>query len=510
MPAPQPHAERETVATTPTAFPMRRIGRHGFVYGTGILLSKAVAFVMLPVYTRYLTPADYGVLQLIDMVVEVASIVAGSRLGAGIFRYYHKAETERERRAVLSTALIVIVTCYAAATTAMYFVAPAVASVALGSAEDAPLVRIAGMSLAFESLLLVPFAYLRVRDQSVFYVAISLAKLVLQVALNVVFVVHLSLGAKGVLLSTLTANIVTGAFLAAYLVRGVGLRFSESAARNLLRFGVPFVGTQIATFILTFGDRYFLRRVSDTTAVGLYGLAYQFGFLLAALGEVPFSMVWEPVRFEIAKRPDRDELYARGFIYFNVLVLTMAVFITLFVGDFLELVATPAFLPARDLVPIILIAYVLQSWTMMHNLGIQVRERTEAYTLATWAGAIVALAGYAVLIPRLFGLGAALATVASFAVREWAVYALSQRLWPVRYRWGPVVRLLLVAIAVCVIALLLPDLNVWMSLSARVPLLAGYLVVLWHIGVLSEDDRRAITQFIRFRARALVAIKQRS
>ena len=510
MPAPQPHAEQETVATTPAPFPMRRIGRHGLVYGTGIVLSKAVAFVMLPIYTRYLTPADYGVLQLIDMVIEVASIVAGARLGAGIFRYYHKAETVRERRAVLSTALIVIVTSYAAATTAMYFAAPTIASVALGSAADAPLVRIAGMSLAFESLLLVPFAYLRVRDQSVLYVAISTAKLVLQVVLNIVFVVQLSLGAKGVLLSTLVANIVTGSFLAAYLVKGVGLRFSESAARNLLRFGIPFVGTQVATFILTFGDRYFLRRVSDTTVVGLYGLAYQFGFLLAALGEVPFSMVWEPARFEIAKRPDRDELYARGFIYFNVLVMTMAVLVTLFVDDFLQIVAAPAFLPAGKLVPIILIAYVLQSWTMVHNVGIQVRERTEAYTLATWAGAIVAIAGYAVLIPRFFGLGAALATVASFAVREWAVYALSQRLWPVRYRWGPVIRLLAVAIAVCVIGLLLPSFNVWMALAADLSLLAGYLVVVWHIGVLSVDDRLAIKRFVRSRAVALVAIARRA
>src|SRR5436309_10778936 len=63
---------------------------------------------MLPVYTRYLTPADYGVLQLIDVVVEVASIVAGSRLGTGIFRFYHKAETCEERREVLSTAFMVI------------------------------------------------------------------------------------------------------------------------------------------------------------------------------------------------------------------------------------------------------------------------------------------------------------------------------------------------------------------------------------------------------------------
>src|SRR2546426_10383258 len=118
-----------------------------------------------------------------------------------------------------------------------------------------------------------------------------------------------------VLLSTLVTNIATGAFLACYLVRDVGLRFSKGAARDLLRFGVPFIGTQVATFILTFGDRYFLRSVSDTTAVGLYGLAYQFGFLLAMIGEVPFTTVWEPASFEIARRPDRADLNPRGSIY---------------------------------------------------------------------------------------------------------------------------------------------------------------------------------------------------
>jgi len=476
---------------------MSRIGQHGLVYAAGMVLSKAVAFVMLPVYTRYLTPADYGLLQLIDMVLEVASIVAGSRLGAGIFRYYHKAETPEDRRAVLSTAAIVLVTTYALAATLLCVFAPTIAQVALGGARDVALVRIAGMSLGLQSLLIVPFAYLRVRDRSVFYVAITLVKLVLQVGLNIAFVVYLGLGAKGVLLSTLVANLVIGAVLTGYLIKGVGLRLSRAAARNLLRFGIPFVGTQIATFVLTFGDRYFLKLVSDTAAVGLYGLAYQFGFLLADLGELPFSLVWEPARFEIAKRPDRDELYSRAFIYFSILLLTIGVLITLFVGDFLRIVAAPAFLPAGQLVPIILIAYVLQSWTIMHNIGMQVRERTEYYTLANWVGAAVALVGYAILIPRFVGLGAALATVASFGVREVMVYTLSQRLWPVRYQWAPVIRLSLLATSVAIISLLLPPLSVAWSLAARGALLAGYCVALWRIRVLSLDDRLAIKRLLR-------------
>src|SRR3989442_1156776 len=114
----------DRAAMTAAPFRMSRIGRHGVVYGAGIVLSKAAAFAMLPIYTRYLSPADYGLLQLIQMVLEVASIIAGSRLGAGIFRFYHKAETPDERRAVLSTALIVLLTSYAAAAMGMYALAP--------------------------------------------------------------------------------------------------------------------------------------------------------------------------------------------------------------------------------------------------------------------------------------------------------------------------------------------------------------------------------------------------
>src|SRR2546425_562570 len=70
-------------ATVQAPFRLARIGKHVFIYGSGVLLGKAVAFVMLPIYTRYLTPADYGILQLTDLTIEVISIVAGSRAKAG-------------------------------------------------------------------------------------------------------------------------------------------------------------------------------------------------------------------------------------------------------------------------------------------------------------------------------------------------------------------------------------------------------------------------------------------
>src|SRR5512147_2896613 len=93
-------------------FEMGRVGRHTLVYAAGILLAKAVSFAMLPIYTRFLTPSDYGVMELIEMTLDVVAILAGARVAVGIFRYYHKASSDEERDAVISTALMVLAASY--------------------------------------------------------------------------------------------------------------------------------------------------------------------------------------------------------------------------------------------------------------------------------------------------------------------------------------------------------------------------------------------------------------
>jgi O-antigen/teichoic acid export membrane protein len=434
------------------------------------------------------------------MTLDIISIVAGSRLAAGIFRFYSKAETADARYGVLSTALILMTSSYTLVALLAWAISIPASQLMFQTPEYAGVIRIAACSFAFQGLLEVPLVYLRAREKPWTFVTVSSGKLLMQAALNLLFLAYFDLGIRSVFLSSLISNVVIGLILAVQLVGETGLRFSRRAARDLVRFGLPLVLTQVATFISTYGDRYFLRAHGDTTVVGLYALAYNFGFLLYQLGHSPFALVWDPVRYEIAKRDDRDVLYARAFVYLNVLLLTVAVLIALYVGDFLRLVAQPAFYPAADIVPVILVAYVFQAWTGVQDIGIMIRERTEYNTLANWVGALVALAGYAWLIPRYLGLGAALATVASFVVRYGMIYFLSQRLWPVRYRWGPVIRLIAVASAVIVASGVLPRMALGPSVGARTMLLLVYLVGVWHLNVIPRDDRSLIGSLVSPRA----------
>lgn len=477
---------------------MSQLSRHSLIYGLGTVLNRAVAFVMLPIYTRFLTPADYGILQLIGMFVEVTAIIAGARLANGIFHFYHKAEGTRDKQAVLSTALVVITVSYVLITLAAAVTAPSIADLVFGSrGENVLFIRLACSSLAFEGLVLVPLAHIQLGHRSVLFVVVNAVKLILQVILNVILLIPLDMGVTGVLLSTLVANVVIGIWLTLQLVRNVGVHFSPTVVGRLLRFGLPLVATQIATFLLTFGDRYFLNKSGGAAVVGIYGLAYQFGFLLVSLGYLPFHTVWAPARFEIAKLPNRDELYARAFVYLNIPLFTMGVLLALFTKDLLRIMATPGFHGAATLVPVLLLASVLHTWSMYHNLGIFIKERTELYTLATWMSALVVLAGYIWLIPRMLAWGAVLATVVAYAFRFVAVYAISQRLWFVRYRWGPVIRLTVIATLVSAAGQLTPDTSVGVSILVRLGLFVLYLAAIWLFNVFSEADRALLRQAVR-------------
>ena len=71
----------------------------------GDILRRVVSLIMLPIYTRYLTPADYGVVELLSMLLDFASIIFGARVGQAVFRYYCTSESEHERRSIISSAL---------------------------------------------------------------------------------------------------------------------------------------------------------------------------------------------------------------------------------------------------------------------------------------------------------------------------------------------------------------------------------------------------------------------
>jgi O-antigen/teichoic acid export membrane protein len=413
-------------------------------------------------------------------------------LALGVFRFYHKSDDEEDRRGVVSTSFLLVGGMYVVVGTGVFLGAGALSQLIFGSDAHTLVIRIAAGNLAASALTIVPMSFARVRDLSVFFVGVGIVKLVLALGFNILFVVGLRMGVTGVFLSSLLANLLVGSYLAQWLIGKVGIAPSRRWTRDLLRYGVPLMATQVATFIATFSDRYFLQAIGDEAVVGLYSLAYQFGFLLVMVGFSPMDMVWGPKRFEVARGEDGHQALARGFLIMNLLLLTTGVGIVLYVEDVLRIMAAPAFHSAYRVVPVILVAYVLQCWASVQDIGVLVRERTQYITLANFVSAGVALVGYAILIPPFMEWGAAVATVLAFFTRYILTYVFSQRLWPVRYRWRPVWVLVSWAVLLSAISLALPRTGLVISITVNTGLLGVYIVGLWVLPIMDEEERQAV------------------
>jgi O-antigen/teichoic acid export membrane protein len=475
----------------PQPVQFQTLGKGAMLFAGAALLSKAVSFLMLPFYTRHLTTADYGALEMVELSLDLMTIVAGSRLLGGVFRFYYKATSDADRRAVISTAIWTVCVGYVVIGGLALLGAPLIARFVLGADRYTGLVRLGALSVATSAPTFVPTPYFRAQSRFRLLVTAQLARLAIQVTLNIALLAGTNLGAESMFLSTIAANLCLGSVMVFLALRDVGLRYAPRVASDLYRFGLPLIATQVATFVLTYGDRYFLRKATTLSNIGPYSLAYQVAFLLPLLAQTPFETVLDPKRYEIAKRADRHGIYSQMFLYQNVVLLSAAVGISLFVRVALQVLTPAAYWSAADVVAILLAAMVLQAWSASQDIGINITERTKWIAIANWTGGAAVLIAYAVLIPLYGAMGAAIATVIGYAVRYAGIYWKAQQLWHVDYHWAPVRRLVVLAVATVVTGVLLPAGPLALAIVVRVCLFALYLVLMWKLPILTDAERAA-------------------
>lgn len=492
------------VAASHPAAHLRSTVKHGLIYSIGVILSRLVGFVMIPIYTRVLRPEDYGVLEILSLTTDVVTMLAGFGIGLAVIRTLSTYDKEDERRLVGSTAALLLATGFFAIAVVGLTFSDEVALLLLGAGavdDGGGLVRLTVLGMAFGSTLEVPMAMLRARQDSRMVVSIGMTRLLISLTLNIVLVVKLRLGVTGVLWSTLLTSIVMGGWLTARLVRDTGLRFSTSVARQLVAFGAPLAVWNLASFTMHYSDRYFLRSYGTFDDVGLYSLSYKLAMLLPLLVVGPFSDIWIPKSLEIERTegPSAKRILPVILGYYNVLLVTVALGIALFAGDLIRLVTGPAYHPAAKPVPLLVFAMVFFGYRAIAQMGALIRGRSDLIAGATAAAALTALALNYVLIPRFGIMGAALATSLGFGLEFLLMRRLSAAVYDVKVPLLGLMRPVSVALVVWGMVTFLTPATWGLSLRvlANTLAVALYGAGLFLTGALSHEDRQALRRSVR-------------
>ena len=465
---------------------LKRLGKHSAIYGLGGLVSRILAVLLLPLYTRYLSPSDYGKVETLIALTTVIGIVLRMGIHSAFFRFYFDSDDPAARRLVLRTSFWFTMGMATAGLVAGLLLSAPIAEVLFGSANDNELVMAAFAGLwagmNYEQLT----SLFRVEERSTAFVAASLSNILLTIGATLILVVALEKGPIGVIVGNFTGTLLVYAALLGYRREQLGLQFDRGLLRRMNHFGIPLVPTALFLWVTNFSDRLFIVKLADTQEVGLYSVGVRIASALVLL-LTAFRLAWPAFAFSI--EDDQDARRTFGF------VLTYLVFVTTWVATALALlspwivdwIAAPAFAESSRVVGPLAFSTVAFAAYIVVAIGVGRAKRTQFNWVVTGAAAAVNVLLNLILIPPYGMMGAAVATIAAFTTMFVGMAWWAQRIYPVPYQWRRVVTAAATGIAL-VTAGKLADAGLVLAL----PLALVYPLVLLPLGFYLPAERKAI------------------
>jgi O-antigen/teichoic acid export membrane protein len=462
---------------------LKRLARHSAVYGVGAVVPRVLALVLLPLYTRYLTPADYGAVETLLAASAVLATVLRAGIGVAFVRFWFLASDPERRLTVLRTAFVFPTASASAGLVAGLSLAEPISELAFGSDAHAGMVRAASVALwaqmSFEQLA----AVFRVEERSRAFVAANLASVAITVAATVLLVVVAGMGGTGVLLGNATGALVVYAALLVYRRPQLGLQFDRSLLREMNRFGLPLVPGGLAAWTTNFGDRLFLVKLADATEVALYSVGFRLASALTVFF-VAFRTAWPVFAYSIEDDREARRTYSFVLTYVLFIALWLALALSLLAPWLVRLLTTPAFYEGSRVVAPLSFAAVLFAGYLVVGIGLGRARRTGSNWTVTGSAVLVNVVLNLLLIPPFGMMGAAAATLAAYALMFAGIAWYAQRVFPVPYQWRRVATLAAAAVGLTVAGKLLDP-----PLAVAVALVTAYPLVLLPLGFYLPAER---------------------
>ncbi len=427
-----------------------RLARHSAIYGLGGLVSRILAVLLLPLYTKYLTPGDYGRIETLIAASAVLVIVLRMGISSAFFRFYFDSQdNERRTRVVRTSFWFTMVMATAGLVLGLVF-APQIAD-ALRLGDHPNLVRAGAVGLWAQMNYEQLTSLFRVEERSVAFVLASLANVLITVGATVLLVVAFDKGAIGVLVGNFTGTLCVYAMLLGYRRYQLGLQFDRGLLRGMNRFGLPLVPAALALWAINFIDRWLIAVFKDQGEVGVYSVAVRIAsavlFLLIA-----FRTAWPAFAYSI----EDDREARRTYSY----VLTYVVYLTCWVSLALGVLApwlvhllarNAAFHRASDAVALLSFAGAAYAGYTVLAIGSGRARRTQGNWLVAGAAAALNVGLNIALIPPYGMVGAAIATLAAYLSLFLGMFLYAQRVYPVAYQWRRVLTAAGVAAALTIV-----------------------------------------------------------
>jgi O-antigen/teichoic acid export membrane protein len=431
---------------------IKELSKDTAIYGISTMVGRFLNFLLVPFYTHVFTSGDYGIISNIYATIGILNILFLYGMDASYLRYAAKIEIGDERDNFSTPYLLVFITSIFFTLLILLLRFPII-NVLYVPHSYVYLIYFTAPILFTDAVSAIPFIKLRIERKAKKFAAFKIINIVVNVVLNLFFILKLKWGIEAVLISNLIASLTSFLLLVPSVLEKLKFKLNKYLIKKLLKFGLPYFPAGLASMLVQGIDRPILSHLTDLSTVGIYNACYKLGIFMMLFVNM-FQFAWQPFFLQNADEKNAKELFSKVLTYFTLAGSIVLVFLSLFINDIVTVkifgrsLIAASYWSGLSIVPVILLGYLFNGIYVVFTAGIYIKEKSIYVPFITGLGALINVVVNFALIPSMGMMGAAFATLASYVVMAAGFFIITQKFYKIDYEYGKLAKLFFIIIII--------------------------------------------------------------
>ncbi|OJJ18248.1 hypothetical protein BKI52_25840 [marine bacterium AO1-C] len=452
------------------------------IYGLGSIANKFLSFFLLPIFTAYLTPSDYGIIAMLGFITFLASPVFLLGFGTSKGVVYYESEDNSWKSSVTWSAFVILIGSVTLLIISGFLLSKELSLWLLKDAKYSLYIKLHLITTSF-NILTNPFILrLQFEQKAKSYVIASTSGALSIILFNVLFVVVLQYGVFGWVIGSLIGQIFGFFLFLLFVVKGTPFKINKTVSARLLKFGFPMIPSFIFLFAIEHSGKYFFQMFHELDGLGLYNIGANFGNIML-LPVSAFSTAWYPYfQSYINNKEEAKLLFGQIFYYYLAGFGFLAVCFFLFAKPAILLFTQESFHLAFQIVGILALGQFFVGVFNNFLVGVYYAKKVYLISVVQFVSAAIVVSLNYFLIP-LYGF-TIIAVIVTIGFGTMSIFMqwvnVKQKLWQPIYNW-PKIMLLIInyGVVICIVYIASMTLSTTIYLLLTPVFLIGTLALIW-------------------------------
>ena len=368
---------------------IRHLGKNSILFGLGYFMPIIVNVMLLPIYIRFITPSEYGILSLLSAFGAVLTIIMGLSINRAIERFYIQYEPGKRKEFLGSTVALVLLFSFSLSVV-LTIMAPKVSFVFFNS-TTIKYINYVNFQIWISFFLIFPqiisSIYL-IKEKSSSYVILRIVNLLILIIAIVTFLIVFKRGLRGILEATCFSTGIMAIFYMMLVLPEIKLSLVLTHIKTFLKYSFPIMPYRLFIISIAYMDRFYINKFFSLSDVGIYSVGSRFSMIMEIV-VTSFAIAWQPFYYNRAEKNNFDSTFKKLVTLWITFLVFVALAISSYAREIIIIFTSPEYYSVYRIMPILVLGHIFLAFYFFSMSTILYTNKTKIMPLLSGVACLV-------------------------------------------------------------------------------------------------------------------------